>query len=138
LLFLVLEGAGLARLGALRPVGRAIARSRSRLAVPLDALEEQLGKTGGPWLLGEGFTLADVRWLVILERLVQADWLSVFLGPGRRPSCRAYRRRLGARPSYRAAILGHAHPTIGYGTERLRRPEAADAALREANEGRGA
>jgi len=137
-LFLLLKGAGLARLGRLRPVVRVIARSRAQLALHLDALEEQLEKSGGPWILGERFTLADVSWLVIFERLVQADCLHVFVGAGRRPACEAYWGRLTARPSYRAAILGHSHPTIAYGTQRLRCAKAADAALREALEGRAA
>jgi glutathione S-transferase len=135
LLFLTLEAAGLARLGALRTVVKAIARSRRQLAVHLDALEEQLEKTGGPWILGDTFSLADVSWLAIFQRLVQADWLHVFLGAGRRPACDAWWRRLTARPAYREAILGHAHPTIAYGTERLRRLKQADPALREAIEG---
>jgi glutathione S-transferase len=57
------------------------------------------------------------------------------LGAGRRPACDAWWRRLTARPAYREAILGHAHPTIAYGTERLRRLKQADPALREAIEG---
>ena len=135
LLFLTLEAAGLARLGALRTVVKAIARSRRQLAVHLDALEEQLEKTGGPWILGDTFSLADVSWLAIFQRLVQADWLHVLLGGGRGPACDAWWRRLTARPAYREAILGHAHPTIAYGTERLRRLKRADPALREAIEG---
>jgi glutathione S-transferase len=138
LLFLALKSVGLPRLGVLRPVVEAMARSRRQLGVHLDALEEQLEKTGGPWILGESFTLADVSWLVIFERLVQADCLPVFVGEGRRPACDAYWRRLTARPSYRAAILEHSHPTIAYGTTRLHRAKAADPALREVIEGKAA
>jgi hypothetical protein len=76
-----------------------------------------------------------VSWLVIFERLVQADWLHVFVADGRRPACAAYWQRLSARPSYRAAILEQSHPTIARGTQRLRRCKAADPALRRAIEG---
>jgi len=135
-LFLVLKAAGLWRLHHLRPLVAALARSRAQLAAHLDALEERLADGHGPWLLGADFTLADVSWLVIFERLVQADVLHVFVGDGRRPRCEAYWERLRGRPAYDAAILDHAHPAVVRGTERLRRCKAARPALREALEGR--
>jgi glutathione S-transferase len=133
--FLVLKARGLSRLGRLTPVMKVLARSRRQMAAHMDALEKQLHESGGPWILGDGFSLADVSWLVIFERLVQADALHVFAGEGRRPECQAYWARLQDRPSYRDAILGHSHPTIRYGTRRLREAKAADPALRLALEG---
>jgi glutathione S-transferase len=44
----------------------------------------------GPWILGESFSLADVSWLVIFQRLVQVDSLHLFTGEGRRPQCTEY------------------------------------------------
>ena len=117
------------------PLMKMLARSRRQMGAHLDALEQQLRDGGGPWILGETFTLADVSWLVIFERLVQADALHVFVGAGRRPACAAYWTRLTARPGYREAILGHAHPTIVRGTQRLRELKAARPALRAALEG---
>jgi hypothetical protein len=76
-----------------------------------------------------------VSWLVIFERLAQADCLQVFVGGDRRPECAAYWERLTGRPGYRHAILDHAHPTVVRGTERLRAAKAADPALRDALEG---
>lgn len=135
LLFLFLKARGLARLGGVAPAMKVLARSRSQMAVHLDALENRLATAGGPWILGESFTLADVSWLVVFERLVQADCLHVFIGGGLRPSCAAYWERLRERPSYREAILGHAHPTIEYGTKRLHDAKAADSELRRSLEG---
>ena len=112
-----------------------LARSRRQMGVHLDALEEKLRTSGGPWILGEAFTLADVSWLVIFERLVQADCLQCFVGEGRRPECAFYWARLRRRPSYRQAILDHYHATIDYGTKRLQAAKAADPALRAALEG---
>ena len=63
----------------------------------LDALEEQLAVTGGPWILGGTFSLADVSWLVIFERLAQVDALHLFTGEEKRPGCSAYWQRLQAR-----------------------------------------
>jgi len=133
-MFLVLKAWGLARLGHIRPAMTIIARSRRQLGAHLDALEAQLEHVGGPWILGERFTLADVSWLVIFERLVQADCLHVFLGAGKRPACAAYWQRLQERPSYREAIVECSHPTIAYGTRRLRACKT-NPALCEALEG---
>jgi glutathione S-transferase len=135
LVFLSLKLLGLGRLPRMAPAMRALARSRRQMAFHLDALEKQLGESGGPWILGEDFSLADVGWLVIFERLAQADCLHVFVGGGRRARCAAYWARLQARAGYRAGILEHGHPTIRYGTQRLREAKAADPALREALEG---
>ena len=134
-MFLVLKAFGLARFGRIRPAVAALAKSRRQMAHHLDELEAQLVESGGPWILGEAFSLADVSWLVIFERLVQADVLHVFVGAGRRPACAAYWERLQARPAYREAITAHAHPTVTHGTERLRAAKAADPALRVLLEG---
>jgi glutathione S-transferase len=133
--FLALKLRGLEKLAKLGPAMKVAARSRRQLHVHLDALETQLRDRGGPWLLGEAFSLADVSWLVIFERLVQADCLHVFLGDGLRPACAGYWERLRKRPSYSDAILGHPHPTIAHGLERLKRAKAADPGLRLALEG---
>lgn len=135
ILFLTLKALGVARLGRLRPLIAAVARSRRQLAVHLDALEKQLRESGGPWILGERFTLADVSWLVIFERLAQVDALHVFAGGGKRAACAAYWQRLQGRPAYREAITAHEHGTVTRGTARLRAAKAADPALRALLEG---
>jgi glutathione S-transferase len=135
LVFLTFKLLGLRRLPRIAPAMQALARSRRQMGFHLDALEKQLGESGGPWILGEAFSLADVSWLVIFERLAQADALHVFVGDGRRAHCGAYWARLQARPGYRRGILAHGHATIRYGTQRLREAKAADPALREALEG---
>ena len=114
---------------------RLLADGRRYADVHLDALEAQLAASGGPWILGGTFSLADVSWLVIFERLRQVDAEHVFLGNGKRPACTAYWDRLKGRPSYAAAILGHPHPLIDHGIRRLQEVKAADPALRTALEG---
>jgi glutathione S-transferase len=135
LAFLALKWRGVEGLARLGPAVKMIARSRRQTGVHLDALEARLRECGGPWILGKSFSLADVSWLVIFERLAQADWLHVFMGGTLRPECAAYWARLRERPSYREAIAGHAHPTIARGTLRLQETKAADPVLREALEG---
>jgi glutathione S-transferase len=135
LVFLTFKVRGLAKLGRVAPAMQVLARSRRQASHHLDALEKQLVESGGPWILGESFSLADVSWLVIFERMLQADCLEVFLGQGKRPACAAYWGRLQARPSYRAAILDQSHPSVTHGTQRLKQAKAADPSLREALEG---
>jgi glutathione S-transferase len=135
LVFLLFKALGLGRIGRIRPAMQMLARSRAQMGHHLDALEKKLRESGGPWILGRAFSLADVSWLVIFERLAQTDCLHVFVGGGLRPECAAYWERLRARPSYRQAILDHGHPTVVRGTSRLRDAKAADPALRAALEG---
>jgi glutathione S-transferase len=134
-LFLSLKARGLERLHTLAPAMRLIAGGRQYVNVHLDALEKQLAQSGGPWILGDAFSLADVSWMVIFERLRQVDNEHVFLGSGLRPACSDYWARLSQRPSYAEAITGYPHPLIDYGIQRLREVKAADPALRGALEG---
>lgn len=134
-MFLALKARGLERFGTLRPLARLLAEGRDYAAAHLDELERQLVATGGPWILGSTFTLADVGWMVVFERLRQGDYEHVFLGDGRRPACAAYWARWKERPSYASAILGHPHPLIDHGTRRIREAKAADPALRRVLEG---
>ncbi len=135
LVFLMLKLRGIERIGSIPPAVRVIARGRRQLAAHLDALEAQLEKSGGPWILGSRFTLADVSWLVIFERFRQADCLHVFTGGALRPRCAAYWEVLRKRPSYQQAIVDHSHPLIDYGTRRLEEAKARDPALGELLEG---
>ena len=59
----------------------------------------------------------------------------VFVDEARRPACAAYWEALQKRDGYRDAILGHPHPLIEHGTQRIREAKVADPALRLALEG---
>ncbi len=135
LVFLALKLLGIRRIDRLGPATAAIARSRRQMAGHLDALEERLEESGGPWLLGAGYSLADVGWCVVLERLRQTDSLRSFLANGDRPRLEAYWARLRARPAYREAITGHSHPLIEYGLERIVAAKRADPRIRRCLEG---
>ena len=103
-LFLTLKARGLERMHTLKPVMQMLAVGRKHVNAHLDALETQLVESGGPWILGETFSLADVSWMVIFERLRQVDNEHVFVGGGLRPACTAYWERMKERPSYAEAI----------------------------------
>jgi glutathione S-transferase len=114
--FLAFKLLGLPRIGAFRPMQRLIAASRNEMARHLAALEHQIELSGGPWIIGSEFTLADVSWAVVFERLREACWTDVLLTPG----LQAYWQRLEARPSYGDAMTAHRHPFVSAGTTRIR------------------
>jgi glutathione S-transferase len=137
-LFLTLKAFGLERMHTLKLLMQMLAVGRKHVNAHLDALELQLAQSGGPWILGETFSLADVSWMVVFERLRQVDNEHVFLAGGVRPACGAYWERLKERRSYPEAILGYSHPLIDHGIRRLKEVKAADPALRNALEGTSA
>ena len=131
LFFLMLKIRGPSKLPDTRPLVRAVAGSRSAMAMHLDALEETLTASGGPWIVGDEFTLADVGMMAILDRLREGDWLEVFLTDAR-PKVREYWAALQARPSYERAIAAFEHSTVTRGTSRLIELKATDPAFKEA------
>ena len=136
LVFMLLKARGIKKLHTIGPVVKIIARSRKHMTGHLDRLESQLQESKGPWILGETFSLADVSWVVIFERLLEADYLHVFLDGEARPAVAAYWKALTARPSYQKALTDHTHATVARGLERLRAAKIANPELRIALEGR--
>lgn len=134
--FLTLKWYGLRRFHRLRPAMRMLRRSIRHMNEHLDALEAQLESGGGPWILGREFSLADVSWMAIFERMLEADCEKLFLGGDRHPRVTAYWERLRARPSYQTAIVEHGHPTIARGTQRLQRAKKREPVLAKALSGR--
>lgn len=67
----------------------------------LDALEAQLAG-GGPWLVGEAYSLADVVWTNFLARLCFLHKEDEIRS---RPAVHAYWERVRARPSFQEADL---------------------------------
>lgn len=136
LAFLALKFTGLARLDKLKPAMRIVRSCVRHMHTHLDALELQLERSGGPWITGPQFTLADVSWIPIFERLRECDYEALYLGDGRRPLTRAYWQRLRGRASYASAIANHGHPAIERGLARLRQAKRDRPALAQALEGR--
>jgi glutathione S-transferase len=122
------------RLQRLRPAFRVLERSRRDMGAHLDALAVQLESPGGPWIAGERFTLADVSWVVILDRLAEADWDGYYWGDGRRPTVAAYWQRLQERPSFQSEIAAARCPNTRRGIEQLKAAKRSDARLRAALE----
>ena len=135
LMFTLMKLRGLDAIRSTDRLRLALEKSRRDLNTHLDGLEQQLASRPGPWILGEGFTLADVSWLVIFERLAQADAIGVFVDASHRPACHEYWQKLRQRGSYQQAILDHVHPITVRGTQRIRDAKATDPGLRELLEG---
>jgi glutathione S-transferase len=119
----------------LPPAMKVLRKSRRYMGDHLDALAKQLDEHGGPWIAGERFTLADVSWVVILDRLAEADWDDYFWGGDKRPAVAAYWKRLQARPSYESEIRAIRCPITEKGIADLKEAKAKDPRLREVLEG---
>ena len=130
MMFFAMKLVGLKGLSKLKPAVKAIRGSIREMNVHLDALEAKLDESGGPWILGEFFTLADVSWVVIFDRMREADCVDLFLGGDLCPKATAYRDRLFARSSYAKGIWNHEHPSVRLGTERIREAKRSDPRFR--------
>lgn len=135
LLFLTLKGLGIRRIPKLAPMMKMLTRSRTNMGHHLDRLGEQLRNHGGPWITGAHFTLADVSWMVILDRLVEADWDGFFWGGDSRPDVARYWQRLASRDSYREQVLEKRCPITRRGIEEVKEAKADCPSLRAALEG---
>ena len=135
LIFLTLKWLGIHRLPRLRPGMKLLRRSLLHMGQHLDRLGEQLAAHGGSWIVGETFTLADVSWMVILDRLVEADWERRFWGGDARPRLADYWQRLAARESYRTEVLEQRSRLTREGMALVKRAKASDEPLRLALEG---
>lgn len=136
LIFLTLKLLGIDRLPKLKPAMKLLRRSLRDMGDHLDRLGEQLEKHGEPWITGSTFTLADVSWMVILDRLVEADFDGVLWEGGRRPVVAAYWQRLRERPSYREQIEAQRCAITRAGIADVKARKAANPVLRRALEGR--
>lgn len=116
-LFFLLKLRGLGGLSGVPPLVQEVAKAYEAMGSHLDALEAQLA--AGLWICGCQFTLADVSWMVIFERLFEADWIDSLVTPKRRPQVHAYWLRLQQRPSY-AGISEYRLPIVDRATERIR------------------
>lgn len=129
-LFLMLKLRGIHRLPP--PAQAIIRKARNEMSQNLDAVEVLLGDDR-TWICGGTFTLADVSWMAILERIDEVDWTHVFFGEDKRPATFAYWTRLKERPSY-AAALGQRGSVHLRALEDLRKAKQVAPAVREALE----
>ena len=85
--------------------GDSMRSAHSAMDEHVGELEAQLESCGGPRVLGDAYTLADIMWTNSIYRL---QWLGMgrFWEPGSsRPRVREYAERAFARPSFRQAVV---------------------------------
>lgn len=76
-------------------------------------LDRDLGRSGGDWLFGDRFTLADLFWGVSLNRYQWMGYAGFWTTDRQLPRVEAYANRLFARSAIQSSIIqwpGH-HPT---------------------------
>ena len=135
LLFLMMKLRGVHGVSKMTPMRKLIDRSRRDMGIHLDALEAQLEGHGGPWIAGNPYTLADVSWAVMLDRLAEVDWDGYFWGEGKRPGVAAYWEKLVGRPSYKSEVLEMRCAITRKGIDDVKQAKANDPVLRSAFEG---
>ncbi len=83
---------------------KAMRGAYGKMAAHADALESRLRTCGGPWALGESYTMADIMWTASLYRL---KWLGLghtWEAGDSRPRVAEYAGRAFQRPSFRFAV----------------------------------
>ncbi len=116
--FLAMRLQGMDRTLRLKPLQNMIHKSWAAMSDHLDELEGQLSSSGGPWICGHQFTLADVGMMVIFDRLNEGDWLDVFTPS--RLAVLAYWEALQSRESYIKGCQNHNHPLVLRATEKIK------------------
>ncbi len=128
-LFFSLKVIGLERLFRVNKFDRAMGKAKSSLLDHFAALDELLSD-GRPWIVGNEFTLADVSWMVLFDRLVEADWNEHVLSGNLYPWVQAYWERLQTRPSYNEGVDAFRHPLVSVATDKIRQLKATDDTFR--------
>lgn len=117
---------GLRRMLGLKPVRGMIAKGRRFMGSHLRRIDDALGVTGGPWVLGSAFSLADITLACVLLRLEETGFLKIFVEKDGLQRVASYHARLKARPSWAEAISNVTHPIITQGAEDLQKARARD------------
>ncbi|BFM17068.1 hypothetical protein R50073_32510 [Maricurvus nonylphenolicus] len=129
-LFTLLKISGLKGFTKLTPLMKKMAAGRNYMHKHFRDLEDQLEKNG-PWIMGEQFTLADVSWLTVFERLRESDWLDYYLADNQYPILTKYWQALQARESYQTAILDHGHHAIDKPLQLIKDTKDSSPSLKE-------
>ena len=130
-LFTASKMLGLRRMMALKPLQTMMHQSRDHMRKHLTTLNDALETTGGDWILGEQFSLADITLSCLLLRLEETGWLAWFERTADIRQVSDYFVRLQARPAWAEAITAHAHPIVTRAKVDLSNAAATDPALAE-------
>jgi glutathione S-transferase len=123
---------GLKRMLAQKPLREIIAKGRTHMPRHLAHLDRSLKKSGGPWILGAQFTLADITLACVLLRVDETGFLDGFIKDSNLEAVRAYHDRLRTRESWQAAIKNVTHPIIEQAIADLKNQRETDAEIARA------
>ena len=98
----------------------------TRDGVIMPSIDQTLVDNGGPWLVGEAHSLADITLACMLLRLEETGWLEQFIKQPDLQSLIDYCARIKNRKSWYQAIVSQGHPIIERATKDLRQARAAD------------
>ena len=118
-IFMIMKLRGLSGFTKIKPLMNALGEARNNMELHLDALDEHL-LGNGPHIIGNQLTLADISWLVILERLVEADWMEFFLRGDQRPYVQRYWQHLQQTTGYKIGILEFQSTVMDAAIQRLK------------------
>ena len=96
------------RMGMVRTL---VTNCRDHMVKHLTEFQDHL-KDGGPWIMGDQYTLADVSWSCIFLRLDETGWLDHFFSTNDFAVLEKYYAAIKARPSWQSAIVEKGHPII--------------------------
>lgn len=130
-MFLAFKLLGAQRMAQIPMVYNFLKSARRYMPQHLQKLEDHLAANGGPWILGETYSLADISMTAILHRLDETGFLDHYVAQNGLTHIAAYYQRLKARPSWAAAIDGVPHDILAKGTADLHALLANDAQFRK-------
>ncbi|MEC8565466.1 MAG: glutathione S-transferase family protein [Pseudomonadota bacterium] len=119
LFFLSAKLLGLGGILKTGPAGGLIDRSRDAMLGHMETINKALKESGGPWILGEQFSLADISLASIYLRLDETGWFEWFMGQSDLNAIAAHYAQLKARPSWQNAIEEKQLDIVKSGRKRL-------------------
>lgn len=117
---------GLKKILKAKPLVTLVGTARDATRNHMQTLEKALAASGGDWILGDQYTLADITLASALLRLNETGWLDYFKSLDKLPHVTAYFDRLQARPSWQHAITDKQHILVEKGAADLRALLASD------------
>jgi glutathione S-transferase len=101
-----------------------IAKALDDLRKTAARMDGMLARSGGPWLLGGQFTLADICVAPLIDRMEDLGFADLW---DEFPSVSRWLKRIQARPAYQLAFykgsrLSEIYPDLGLGAEARREP----------------
>ena len=98
----------------------------NRDGVIVPSINQTMVDNGGPWLVGEAYSLADITLACMLLRLEETGWLEQFAKQLDLQPLNDYYAHIKKRKSWHQAIVSQGYPIIERATEDLRQTRAAD------------